>query len=72
MDSEEEHAAAVVVYILQKKKKRKKRKKLSTWVKSWLTQRDALAFYNTLQLTTFCTHFTTSHKHLSFLQRGHT
>ena len=52
MDFEEDLAAAVVVYILEKKKKEKKRKKHSAWVKPWLTPRDALGFYNTLQLKT--------------------
>ena len=52
MDSEEELAPAVVVYVLQKKPKRKKWKKRSTSVKPWLTRRDALGVYNTLQLTT--------------------
>ena len=44
MDSEEELPVAVVVYILKKEKIRKKR---STWVKPWLTRRDAQG-YNTL------------------------
>ena len=56
MDFEEELAAAVVVYILEKKKKRKKRKKLSTWVKPWLTRRDALLGFTTLDNLN---HFTT-------------
>ena len=50
MDSEEQFAAAAIVYILERKKKRKKKneKKRGTWVKPWLTRRDALGFYNTL------------------------
>ena len=53
MDSEEELAAAVVFfYIIRKEEKLKKiEKKRSTWTKPWLTRRDALAFYNTLQFT---------------------
>ena len=43
MDSEEERAAAVVM---------KKTEKSSIWVKPWLTLRDVLGFYNTLQLKT--------------------
>ena len=36
------------LYIRKEEKKKKKKKKRSTWVKPWLTQRDALGFYNTL------------------------
>ena len=64
MDPEEELAATVVVYILEKKKQRKKRKTRSTWVKPWLTRRDALEI--TL-LSLYGSGFK-SHKHLSFLQ----
>lgn len=48
MGSEVEPTPAAVVYILEKKKKEKHGKKRSAWVKPWLTQRDALGFYNTL------------------------
>ena len=46
MGSEVEPAPAVVVYILEKKKNMEKKR--SAWVKPWLTQRDALGFYNSL------------------------
>ena len=63
MNPEEELAGTVVVYILEKKK-RKKRKTRSTWVKPWLTRRDALG----ITLLSMYESGFKSHKHLSFLQ----